>query len=174
MRFFPNTPAWLARHQLESFEAQTQAAIAAAEQAIAAAEQGVKEYGRPPKEDMEAWKRRGRTLYQLRLKRALRPAIGREYDQCAGRTHLTTLEKCACYNEVQRGDPHDRLADAQGGTRRRVGHPRGQCASRSVRQLAEQQLVVATRHATIYAGNLAVEWVPAVVDGDFFRSFSRM
>jgi hypothetical protein len=35
-------------------------------------------------------------------------------------------------------------------------------------------VAVVTRHAAIYVGHLAVERVPAGVDGDFFRSLSRM
>ena len=38
----------------------------------------------------------------------------------------------------------------------------------------EQQLAGGERHAAIDAGPLAVEWVPAVVDGNVFRSLSRM
>ena len=75
---------------------------------------------------------------------------------------------------LQRGDRHDRRADGQGRARGRVGHPRGQGASRAVRQLAKQQLAVATRHAAIDAGDLAVERVPAVVNGDVLRSLGRM
>jgi len=75
---------------------------------------------------------------------------------------------------LQRGDHHDRLAHGQDRARCGVGHPRGQCAPRPVRQLAKQQRVLATPQAAIYPGNLAVEWVPAVVNGDGLRSLSRM
>ena len=75
---------------------------------------------------------------------------------------------------LQSGDRHDRRANGQDRTRGSVRHPRGQGASRAVRQLAKQQLPVVTWHAAIDAGHLAVEWVPAVMDGDFFRSLSRM
>ena len=75
---------------------------------------------------------------------------------------------------LQRGDRHDRWADGQGRARRRVSHPRGQSPPRAVRQLAKQQRVAATLQAAIYPGNLTVEWVPAVVNGDGLRSLSRM
>jgi hypothetical protein len=92
-----NTPTWLARHLLDSFDTRVRARIAAAEKAV-------KAHGRPPEADMRAWKRRGRTYFLLRLRRKPRPKVsevGREYDRHLGRTHSTTVDKCACYNEVR-------------------------------------------------------------------------
>ena len=75
---------------------------------------------------------------------------------------------------LQRGNRHHRLAEGENRTRGWIRHPGRQRASRSIRQLAEQHVAVATRHAAVYMRNPPVKWVPAVVDGDVLRSLSRM
>jgi hypothetical protein len=75
---------------------------------------------------------------------------------------------------LQRRDRHDWRADGQGRARRGIGHPGGQGTCCAVRQLAKQHLAGTPRDAAPDAGRLAVQRVPAVVNGDLLRSLGRM
>ena len=75
---------------------------------------------------------------------------------------------------LQRGDRHDRRADSQDRARRGVGHPGGYGRPCAVRQLAKQQRAVTPRQGATDASDLAIEWVPAVVNGNVLRSLSGM
>jgi hypothetical protein len=75
---------------------------------------------------------------------------------------------------LQRGERDDRRADGQGRARRGIGHPGGQRARRPVRQLAKQHVAGTPWDAAPDAGDLAIQRVPAVVNGDLLRSLGRM
>jgi hypothetical protein len=75
---------------------------------------------------------------------------------------------------LQCRDRHDRRADGQGRARRGIGHPGGQGTRRAVRQLAKQHLAGTPWDAAPDACDLAVQRVPAVVNGDLLRSLGRM
>jgi hypothetical protein len=75
---------------------------------------------------------------------------------------------------LQRRDRDDRRADGQGRAGSGVGHPRGQGTRRAVRQLAKQHLAGTPWDAAPDACDLAVQGVPAVVNGDLLRSLGRM
>jgi hypothetical protein len=75
---------------------------------------------------------------------------------------------------LQRRDRHDRRADGQGRARHGIGHPGGQGARRPVRQLAKQYFAGTPWDRAPDACDLAVQRVPAVVNGDLLRSLGRM